>query len=69
MLKIPCILFIDLIGHYENCVLNCDEVCEVDHGLVHHGGLGHLVLLQQLDQVVDNELGVVSHRYHGHHDL
>ena len=66
---IPGILFVDLIGHDEDCVLNCDEVSEVDHGLVHHGAGGHLVLLQQLHQVVDHELGVVSHRQHGQHNL
>ena len=45
-MQLPGVFFVDLAGDDEDGVLDCEEVLEVHHGLVHLRGLGHLVTKQ-----------------------
>ena len=56
LFKVSGILLVDLIGDNEDCVLNGEEILEVDHWLVHQSGLSYFVNFQQFNDVVDNEL-------------
>ena len=45
-MQLPGVFFVDLAGDDEDGVLDCEEVLEVHHGLIHLRGLGHLVTEQ-----------------------
>ena len=45
-MQLPGVFFVDLAGDDEDGVLDCEEVLEVHHGLVHLRGLSHLVTEQ-----------------------